>query len=148
MNEIGKHELTGNNDGKHVKEYLASVGINFRAPYCMAFQHWAFMKAGFVPFLKSGSTGAVWQSAKRNGTRVKPIPDKHSLIFWHRGNAGHVGRIDSVGFNGWVKTIEGNTSNGLKGSQAEGNGNYIRMRNYKQRLGKINCVGFINFKVK
>lgn len=144
--EIGKRELTGNNDGVHVKEYLASVGINFRAPYCMAFQYWAFHKAGYVPFIRSGSTGMVWNYAKRTGRRVRALPHQHSLIIWHGGRSGHVGRIDSVGFNGWFKSIEGNTSNGLRGSQNEGNGNYIRFRNYKQKLGRMKTNGFINFR--
>jgi hypothetical protein len=150
LKQVGKTEKTGKNDGKHVEEYLASVGIDDPAPYCMAGQYWCFWKvdANRVPLRRSGLAIHSHSHAKKHGVKTAYKPQVHDLIVWKRFGSwqGHVERIIEVGEAGWVKTVGFNTSNGKAGSQREGNGVFIRKRNIMYKIGSLNILGLVGFK--
>lgn len=111
--ELGKTEIPlGSNWGTHVRKYLASVGINFPASWCMAYVCWCLDEAYKLnglenPFVKSGGVLRFWQFNK--DYRVKdPEPGDIFIMDFGRG-LGHTGivlRVDPT----FIYTIEGNTN--------------------------------------
>lgn len=154
--QLNKKEPTGTNDGDHVKQYLLSVGINTPNPYCMAGQYWCFAEAAkilkidpkTIPIIKTGLAIKCLQKANLGTNEVDFIAQEDDLLFWIKPNGinGHVERIIKV-LNGLeVETIGFNTSNGLKGNQREGDGNFKRIRNLGVKLGDMKVTGLIGFK--
>jgi hypothetical protein len=47
QNQVGVRELTGNNDGKQIKEYLKSVGLKEGYPWCVAFVVWCHLQISY-----------------------------------------------------------------------------------------------------
>jgi len=122
--QIGVREETGNNDGRAVKAYLASVGLKRPEPWCAAFICWLYEKEGFVKpksgwcpdlFLKS----RLARSALPGNIIGIYFPDKQRIA--------HVGLIERLD-NDWCLTIEGNTN--VEGSR-EGDGVYRKRRHLK-----------------
>jgi hypothetical protein len=125
--EIARKELgvtenpRGSNWGPRVSQYLKSAGILFPAPWCMAFVHWAFERAG-VHLSGAASVQRFHDWANKNGYIVKrPFKGDVVCYDWNADNwDDHVGFVDRVlairwrgnAFAGWVKTIEGNTAVG------------------------------------
>ena len=154
--QIGLKEKTGHNDGEHVKKYLLSVGIKTPAPYCQAGQYWCFVQAcdslGFsydlIPIPKSGLAISSFNYAKKHGKKVKYIAKQHDLFSWKisSGWSGHVERIVQTIRNSKVITGGFNTSNGLKGSQNEGNCNAYRLRSLRSSIGNLKVYGLVGFK--
>ena len=90
----------------------------------------------------------MYNAAKKKGVLSEYIPEVNDLIVWKDkwSSSGHIERIVAVLDNGWVITVGFNTSNGLKGSQANGNGVYYRKRNLYHPLTRILIVrGLIGF---
>ena len=152
ISQVGVQEATGKNDGKQIAEYLASVGIYKPASYCMAGQYWCFysVDSNNVPLRRSGVAIHSHSYAKANGIKTKYIAKTHDLIVWKKFGSwqGHVERIIEVGDAGWVKTVGFNTSNGLTGSQREGDGVFIRKRNIRYKIGSLHILGLVGFKAK
>lgn len=108
IGELGKQEIPkGSNWGTHVKKYLASVGLNFPASWCMAFVYWCFKEAGFTTAHKSGGVLNVWNSRPNNRV-VTPKPGD-VFIMDHGKGLGHTGIVVEVDGDK-IHTIEGNTN--------------------------------------
>lgn len=121
--EIGVVELTGNNDGKQVEAYLASVGLAKGNPYCAAFIYYvgnrALGKAN--PYPRSGWSpdqvdNPTW-TASSGGQEPRAgdvggiyFPDKGRIAhcFFVAGPQGNNGKWYAP--KGFVRTIEANTS--------------------------------------
>lgn len=153
--EMGKRERTGRNDGKHITRYMNSTYLSGERgyPYCAAGQVYC-LQIGCdsvninYPFDKhSALANYHFDYAKAYGRKVAPIPDKHDYVVWKakRGNTGHIERVKDTLSRFIVTTYAFNTSNGKKGSQREGNGNYIRTRHLKSPLGRLRLRGIVGF---
>ena len=116
------------NSGGIINTWLRMAGIG-PAPWCGCFCNACLVAAGFpsqpwiryCPWVegkaKSGEGGWSWHSMGN----AKP----GDLILYGAGSAQHVGLYVGNGV-----TIEGNTSPGTGGSQANGGGVYVRRRNF------------------
>ena len=152
---MGLKETTGNNDGEHIKLYMKSVGLDYKKhyPYCMAGQYYYFKTAADllhkpVPIARTASTIRIYEWAQENGIRTIYEAKENDLVVWKTLNesSGHVARIKQVLERGNIYTWECNTSNGLTGSQREGNGNYIRKRNLFTPIGRMRIRGLIGLR--
>lgn len=157
---VGVVELTGNNDGTSIEEMQRVGGGRKGEPYCYYYQYWAFWKAKYhldnecrkfeIPIPKGGLAQLPFNYAKKHGQKTDYFAEKHDLIVWKKANSwsGHIERVKEVLTGGWVRTYAGNTSNGLAGSQREGNGIFIRKRNIKHPLSRIllirGIVGYVS----
>ncbi|MGE5680361.1 MAG: CHAP domain-containing protein [Bacillota bacterium] len=133
---VGVKEKTNHNDGPEVKMFLASVGLPEGYSWCAAFVSYCLSEAHVrFPSIRSAMAKAfeTKQSIpiKDVVTGKVKIPSG-SIIVFGRGNSiyGHTGFIVY-----WSKdrgrTIEGNTSSGVRGSQSDGDGVYVRDRFYE-----------------
>lgn len=114
------------NDNKYGRWY----GMN-HVPYCDIFVTWVGVQAGASAIIGRGAytpAHAEWFQAQG---RWGHTPRRGALAFFdfpdsiHR--IQHVGFVESIRRDGRIVTIEANTSNG-RGSQANGNGVYRRVR--------------------
>ena len=95
-------------------------------PWCMAFVQWCFAQAGKVLPYKTASCSALlsWYRQNRPECIVRdPMPGDIILYTF-----SHTGIVESVQ-GSTVTAIEGNTSAGSSGSQANGGGVFRRTRN-------------------
>ena len=95
-------------------------------PWCMAFVQWVFAQAGKVLPYKIASCSALlsWYRQNRPECIVRdPMPGDIILYTF-----SHTGIVESVQ-GSTVTAIEGNTSAGSSGSQANGGGVFRRTRN-------------------
>lgn len=154
LKQVGVRERTGNNDGYKVEQYLKSVGRFRGDAYCAAGQYWCFFVSAIalnmpdsIPICRTGLANGIYNCAKVKGRKTKYEPKKHDLLVWRKPNtsSGHIERVTDVGKAGWVKTVGFNTSAGAKGSQADGQGVFIRNRNVKFLLGKMQVRGLVGF---
>lgn len=118
ISQIGQKEVPlGSNWGHPVQDYLASVGINFPASWCMAFVYWCFehvavMQEGIAnPLVKTGGVLHAWETAdpkeKISATEAPQPGDIFIMNFGH--GLGHTGIVEAI--NGHtINTIEGNTN--------------------------------------
>lgn len=147
---IGTIELTGKNDGAIIEEIISIGGGLKGYPYCYYYQYWAYEMATQKinktactkvknPMVKSGSSQAMFNYAKKLNKKVPYEVKKHDLIVWKSAKSwsGHIERVKEVLGGGYVMTYAGNTNNGLSGSQREGNGIFIRKRNINHPLSRI-----------
>lgn len=157
LKQVGVREATGNNDGEMVEAYLASVGLKSGNPYCAAGQYWCFSKSAEIlrlnsaeiPLYRTGSTILMFNKAVERGRKVAYKANVDDLIFWRKKEAyrGHVERVIKLKEAGWVETVGFNTSSGLRGSQDDGNGVFIRKRNIYHPIGRMVVRGLIGFDV-
>jgi len=115
--EIGTEEV-GNNwgsptDPSDVDDFLRSVGINFPAPWCMAFVYWCFKEAcsqiGIEnPLAKTGGVLDQWNRRKLKYGQVHPMPGDVFIMDFGKGlgHAGFVEKVEGI----WIYTIEGNSN--------------------------------------
>jgi|GEM_PF-431307 len=149
--QVGVIEATGKNDGLLVEEYQDSTGLNKGDAWCAALVYWSFSIYTSIcnpnPLDKSGLAIRPFQKARRLGKKTHYSVQKGDLIIWQVKNSwqGHVGRVWEVGKAGWITTIEGNTNNGKRGSEREGNGVFMRKRNYIHPLGRMGILGLVGF---
>jgi hypothetical protein len=125
---VGLTEIGQSNRGPLIDRWERFCSV-IGAPWCGCFCNACLMAAGFPaqPFLrfcpwiegraKSGEGGWSWHSM----SQARP----GDLILYGAGTAEHVGLYVGSGV-----TIEGNTSSGTGGSQANGGGVYVRRRNF------------------
>lgn len=114
--QLGQHEEPlGSNWGHPVQDYLASVGINFPASWCMAFVYWSFNKAAGqlgVPntLVKTGGVLHAWQDGNNIKYHAVKDPQPGDIFIMDHGHGlGHTGIVEKVDEN-FVYTIEGNTN--------------------------------------
>ena len=158
IEEMGKRELTGKNDGKHITKYMKSCYLSGKKhyPYCAAGQVYCLDKATDslkldYPFSKHSAVANFhYTDAITLGKKINRLPKAHDFIIWKhlKGNSGHIERIDSIINEYKFITYAFNTSNGKNGSQRNGNGNYKRIRSLHPILGKMRLRGFVGFKQK
>lgn len=132
MSQVGVKELTGNNDGKEVEEYLSYVGLPAGNPWCAAFVAWNMGEVG-INNPRSGwspsyfpSRNTIYTRGKNNNT-VPATGDVFGIYFNSLGRIAHVGFIHTWG-ESWAVTVEGNTND--DGSR-EGNKVAIKRRPIK-----------------
>lgn len=110
--QIGQKENPlGSNWGVPVKNYLASVGLNFPAAWCMAFVYWCFDQVSKPnnPLIKSGGVLHCWNKADKK-YRVVGEPQKGDIFIMDYGKGlGHTGIVLDIKDN-LIHTIEGNTN--------------------------------------
>ena len=113
ITQIGQEESPiGSNWGYPVSEYLASVGIDFPASWCMAFVYWCFNYAasniGTVnPLVKTGGVLKAYNSAV---SHHQSSPQEGDIFIMDLGHGlGHCGIVELIdGSN--IHTIDGNTN--------------------------------------
>src|SRR3954454_13651019 len=113
--EVGVAEQPpGSNDSPRIAQYRQATAGSGVGPWCAYFTSWAARQAG-VPLGDSGQGfGRVddvyaWaqkagKAVPNTGGEVKPQPG--DLIVWDE----HIGVVKSVGADGTINTIEGNSS--------------------------------------
>ena len=113
-NEIGVAEQPpGSNDSPRIAQFRQATAGSGVGPWCAYFTSWAAREAG-VPLGDNGQgfgrVDDVYAWAQKagkaipNGEGVQPQPG--DLIVWDE----HIGVVESVGADGTIKTIEGNSS--------------------------------------
>lgn len=118
ITQIGQTEKPlGSNWGHPVQDYLASVGINFPASWCMAFVYWCFEQAApkdtAVPSfpVKTGGVLHAWETADASH-KVMDHPQPGDIFIMDLGKGlGHTGLVIAVSPDGHtLTTVEGNTN--------------------------------------
>jgi hypothetical protein len=123
----------GSNDSPRIAQFrAATAGAPGPGPWCAYFTSWAAKEAG-VPLGNSGQgfgrVDDVYAWAQSAG-RANPIssgqpPQPGDLIVWDE----HIGIVESVGPDGSIRTIEGNSSD------------QVARRNYGKDGG--GAIGFV-----
>ena len=133
--EVGVAEQPpGSNDSPRIAEYRASTaGAPGPGPWCAYFVSWAARQAG-VPLGDHGqgfgSVDAVYAWAQSAGKAIPAgsgAPQPGDLIVWDE----HIGVVESVGPDGSIRTIEGNSSDQVArrtyGADGGGAIGYVRL---------------------
>ena len=115
VSQLGNaEEPKGSNWGKHIQKYLNSVGINFAAPWCMAFVYYCVNEAAKEsatknPLVKTGGVMAQWNKIPAN-FKVVDQPRKGDIFIMDFGKGlGHTGFVTSI-IADRIMTIEGNSN--------------------------------------
>jgi hypothetical protein len=130
---VGVKEDLGNNRGHWVNRFLLSAKSKPGNQWCAAFVAFCLDSARVKSLLtRSALARSYVRPNSVKATRViseNMVIPPGSILIWRRGNTmfGHVGFVvEWRGKSG--TTVEGNTSSGLKGSQNDGDGVYMRKR--------------------
>jgi hypothetical protein len=133
--EIGVTEQPpGSNESPRISQFRRGTsGAPGPGPWCAYFVSWAAREAG-VPIGDAGQgfgrVDDVWAWGQSSGKAIpagsgKPQPG--DLIVWDE----HIGIVESVGADGSIRTIEGNSSNSVAqrsyGSDGGGAIGYVRL---------------------
>lgn len=133
--EVGQAEQPpGSNDSPRIAQYRNSTAGSMVAPWCAYFVSWAAREAG-APIGDSGqglgAVADVWDWGQRIGKAFTPdqgAPQPGDLIVW---DGRHIGIVESVGADGSVHTIEGNSSDAVTrrvhGPDGDGATGYVRL---------------------
>lgn len=134
--EVGQvEEPPGSNDSGRIAQYRSAVPGGPVGPWCAYFASWVAKENG-KPLGDRGQGFArvddVYAWAQRtgralpNGPGVQPQPG--DLIIWDE----HMGIVESVGPDGTITTVEGNSSDSVARRQHDKNGDgaigYVSMR--------------------
>lgn len=137
--EIGVRELTGNNDGERVSEYLQAANLVKGNPWCAAFVTWTFKQANISTVI-SGYSPAWFPNRNTiytRGSATNRIPDRADVFgiwFSSKNRIAHVGFIDDWSdTNSYCITVEGNTN---EAGSREGDGVY-KKRRLKAQIYKV-----------
>ncbi|MFC4230572.1 CHAP domain-containing protein [Parasediminibacterium paludis] len=113
--QMGLQEIPkGSNWGPHVQTYLASVGIDFPASWCMAFVYWCTSEAAKMlgkpnPLVKTGGVLRQWNEINP-AYKVKGAPQPGDIFIMDFGKGmGHTGFVTKV-YDERIETIEGNSN--------------------------------------
>lgn len=125
---------TGNNNVKYGKWY----GMN-NQPWCAMYVSWCFHKAGLIKLVAASSrkgfascdAGLKWFAKKNQLVPVGKAKAGDIAFFQFDEDAApdHVG-IVAKNRKGFLWVYEGNTSSGVAGSQANGDGVFLKKRAY------------------
>jgi len=133
-NEVGVAEQPpGSNDSPRIAQYRQATAGSGVGPWCAYFVSWAARQAG-VPLGDSGQgfgrVDDVYAWAQRTGKAIPAgsgTPQPGDLIVWDE----HIGVVESVGADGSISTIEGNSSDRVSrrtyGSDGGGAIGYVRL---------------------
>ena len=133
--EVGQAEQPpGSNDSPRIAQYRNATAGSGVGPWCAYFVSWAARQAG-APLGDSGQgfgrVDDVWSWAERTG-KAMPAgsgtpPQPGDLIVWDE----HIGIVESVGADGSIHTVEGNSSDRVSrrsyGSDGGGAVGYVRL---------------------
>lgn len=129
--EIGYTEGANNNN-----KYGVAYGWN-NVAWCVQFVWWCFYKAKASALFYGGgriaSCSKLYSYHKTQKVSTSSLRPGDIVFFDFSGkkaDTDHVGIVESVS-GSTITTIEGNTSSGSSGSQANGDGVYRRKRNLK-----------------
>ena len=155
--QAGTCEKSGRNDGD-VERYVISVGGMPGQPYCAAGQYYCFLAAAkalslplvCIPIMKTSSSQDMFRDAKTRGRKSDSPAGKHDLVFWRKMNkpGGHVERVLSAGYAGWLITVGFNTSVRPAGGSISIEGVFIKRRNILHPVVKMTLLGIIGFEFK
>ena len=133
--EIGVTEQPpGSNESPRIAQFRqATAGAPGPGPWCAYFVSWAAREAG-VPIGDAGQgfgrVDDVWAWGQRAGKAIPAgsgPPQPGDLIVWDE----HIGIVESVGADGSIRTIEGNSSNSVAqrsyGSDGGGAIGFVRL---------------------
>jgi hypothetical protein len=132
--EVGQAEQPpGSNESPRIAQYRqATAGAPGPGPWCAYFVSWAARQAG-VPIGDSGQGyGRVddvmaWGQRAGKALPAGSTPQPGDLIVWDE----HIGIVESVGTDGKIHTIEGNSSDSVArreyGSDGGGAVGYVRL---------------------
>jgi hypothetical protein len=131
--EVGQAEQPpGSNDSPRIAQYRQATAGSAVGPWCAYFVSWAARQAG-VPIGDSGQGyGLVddvmaWGQRTGKALPAGSTPQPGDLIVWDE----HIGIVESVGADGSIHTIEGNSSNMVArrqyGSDGGGAVGYVRL---------------------
>lgn len=142
QSQIGVRELSGNNDGVAVEEYLKSTKLGKGHAWCAAFVNWCLECCNANRANSAWSPS--WFNARRNiydrtkGGNLKfPAPgDVFGIYFASKKRIAHVGFIHHWG-DRYVLTVEGNTN---EAGSREGDGVYQKRRVKKQIYQVANWI--------
>ncbi len=137
----------GNNSGTFVNRYLAAVGLGPGNPWCMAFVVLRLIKAAhslsmIIPneMPRTGSTVLFSDFGKKKSWWIKRADlelgrariQEGDIVFYFfaaKGRIAHTGIVVDANSNNDFKTVEGNTSNGLRDVvDRDGQGVYMKQR--------------------
>lgn len=133
--ELGQAEQPpGSNDSPRIAEYRTATAGAGVGPWCAYFTSWVARQAG-VPLGEAGqgfgAVASVADWAQRTGRFIAPgtqRPQPGDLIVW---GGRHIGIVESVGVDGSITTIEGNSSNAVSrrayGPDGGGATGYVRL---------------------
>ena len=132
--EVGQAEQPpGSNDSARIAEYRTATAGSGVGPWCAYFASWAAAQAG-VPIGEQGqgfgAVTAVWDWGQRTGRTIPAgsVPQPGDLIVW---GGRHMGIVESVGADGSIRTIEGNSSDQVArrtyGPDGGGATGYVRL---------------------
>jgi hypothetical protein len=132
--EVGQAEQPpGSNDSPRIAQYRQATAGSGVGPWCAYFVSWAARQAG-TPLGDQGQgfgrVDDVWAWAERSG-RATPAanaqPQPGDLIVWDE----HIGIVESVGADGSINTVEGNSSDRVSkrtyGPDGGGAVGYVRL---------------------
>ncbi len=132
--EVGVAEQPpGSNESPRIAQFRqATAGAPGPGPWCAYFVSWAAREAG-VPLGDAGQgfgrVDDVWAWGQRSGKALPAgaTPSPGDLIVWDE----HIGIVESVGADGSIHTVEGNSSNMVArrtyGSDGGGAVGYVRL---------------------
>lgn len=143
QSQIGVLELTGNNDGYEVGQYLSSTGLGEGYAWCAAFVNWSLEQCGYHG-PKSPAWSPSWFTDHviytkgmitfGNEAYQRPGPgDVFGIYFLSKKRIAHVGFIDQWPNKHYTITVEGNTN---EAGSREGDGVYRKYR-IKSQIYKI-----------
>ena len=132
-NEIGYKEGYNNNN-----KYGVEYGMN-NQPWCVMFIWWIFNHASAGNLFYGGNKVALCstlynyhnglgQAVGTTGAHLRAGDIVFVDFSGRKRDTNHVGIVESVQNSSTIITIEGNTSSGASGSQANGDGVYRRTR--------------------
>jgi GH24 family phage-related lysozyme (muramidase) len=128
-------EVGGNNHGPEVKKFLHEVGLPQGYAWCDAFESYEeHAAAGRRLPIESASVWDTYTKARELHWLVSR-PARGDLVLFDFDGDGraddHIGivvKVLKLGGTLKLQTVEGNTSSGKTGSQADGGGVYLRTR--------------------
>ena len=161
-NYLHVRELTGRNDHPDIDRFLGYLGLPKGLSWCAAYVLYSYKEAADElrmrqPLPRYGRVARLASVCKSNPLKYRWITTDEVRFGSVRLQPGDMpmwanGRIRSGDFDGHIglglqqlspvkiRTIEGNTSSGNKGSQREGNGVFIRERAINP--GSFRIIGF------
>lgn len=114
-----------------IKYWSVKPGWNGQ-PWCAAFVRWCLLQAdltNYPPIANPYYVPYVESWGRNNNKFIRSGPNPGDLVIFGKSDiAAHIGFVERRLDDGWVQTIEGNTSSGTSGSQNNGDGVFRRKR--------------------
>lgn len=138
--------VTESPSGSNRQKYGAWYGTN-GVKWCMIFVQWIFAHSGLLlPYKTASCSSLLTWYRKNHPGQVHSEPEIGDIAIF---DWGHTGIVTETGLL-TIKTIEGNTSSSIIGSQDNGGGVYERtrlranvtafIRPYKEEVKKVNVT--------